>query len=305
MGEVLITLSLILYLKEMGNMSESIVKVNDVSYIYNSNLAEGRDVKALSGINVELKKGQFIVVIGRNGSGKSTFARLLNALLLPVEGTVVINGIDTRDEEKVWEIRRSVGMVFQNPDNQIVGTIVEEDVAFGPENLGVPPEEIKTRVADALKAVGISDYSKHAPHLLSGGQKQRVAIAGILAMKPECIVLDEATSMLDPVGRKEVMNVLRKLNKQDGITVIHITHHMDEASMADRVIIVDEGKIVLDGPPKEVFSNVEKVKELGLDVPQVTELFNELKKEGFQLPDGVLSVDEAFNVLEDIIVKKP
>jgi len=289
----------------MGNMSESIVKVNDVSYIYNSNLAEGRDVKALSGINVELKKGQFIVVIGRNGSGKSTFARLLNALLLPVEGTVVINGIDTRDEEKVWEIRRSVGMVFQNPDNQIVGTIVEEDVAFGPENLGVPPEEIKTRVADALKAVGISDYSKHAPHLLSGGQKQRVAIAGILAMKPECIVLDEATSMLDPVGRKEVMNVLRKLNKQDGITVIHITHHMDEASMADRVIIVDEGKIVLDGPPKEVFSNVEKVKELGLDVPQVTELFNELKKEGFQLPDGVLSVDEAFNVLEDIIVKKP
>jgi len=302
---MLITLSLILYLKEMGNMSESIIKVNDVSYIYSSNISEGRGVKALSGINAEFKKGQFIVVIGRNGSGKSTFARLLNALLLPVEGVVTVNGIDTRDEEKVWEIRRSVGMVFQNPDNQIVGTIVEEDVAFGPENLGIPTEEIKTRVADALEAVGISDYSKFAPHLLSGGQKQRVAIAGILAMKPECIVLDEATSMLDPVGRKEVMKVLKKLNKEEGITVIHITHHMDEASMADRVIIVDEGKIVLDGPPKEVFSNVEVVKGLGLDVPQVTELFNELKKEGFQLPDGVLSVDEAFNILADIIVRRP
>jgi len=289
----------------MGNMSESIIKVNDVSYIYSSNISEGRGVKALSGINAEFKKGQFIVVIGRNGSGKSTFARLLNALLLPVEGVVTVNGIDTRDEEKVWEIRRSVGMVFQNPDNQIVGTIVEEDVAFGPENLGIPTEEIKTRVADALEAVGISDYSKFAPHLLSGGQKQRVAIAGILAMKPECIVLDEATSMLDPVGRKEVMKVLKKLNKEEGITVIHITHHMDEASMADRVIIVDEGKIVLDGPPKEVFSNVEVVKGLGLDVPQVTELFNELKKEGFQLPDGVLSVDEAFNILADIIVRRP
>jgi len=289
----------------MDNMNDSIVKVNGVSYIYSSNICEGRDVKALSEINAEFKRGQFIVVIGRNGSGKSTFARLLNALLLPVEGTVIVNGIDTRNEEKVWEIRRSVGMVFQNPDNQIVGTIVEEDVAFGPENLGLPTEEIKNRVADALEAVGISEYSKYAPHLLSGGQKQRVAIAGILAMKPECIVLDEATSMLDPIGRKEVMNVLKKLNKEEGITVIHITHHMDEASMADRVIIVDEGKIVLDGPPKEVFSNVEKVKGLGLDVPQVTELFNELKKEGFQLPDGVLSVDEAVDILADIIVRNP
>lgn len=305
MGEVIIALSLILYLKEMGNMNDSIVKVNDVSYIYSSNISEGREVKALSEINAEFKRGQFIVVIGRNGSGKSTFARLLNALLLPVEGTVIVNGIDTRDEEKVWEIRRSVGMVFQNPDNQIVGTIVEEDVAFGPENLGLPTEEIIKRVADALQAVGISEYSKYAPHLLSGGQKQRVAIAGILAMKPECIVLDEATSMLDPIGRKEVMNVLKKLNKEEGITVIHITHHMDEASMADRVIIVDEGKIVLDGPPKKVFSNVEKVKGLGLDVPQVTELFNELKKEGFQLPDGVLSVDEAVDILADIIVRNP
>ncbi|HHW00725.1 MAG TPA: energy-coupling factor transporter ATPase [Clostridiaceae bacterium] len=286
-------------------MNDSIVKVNDVSYIYSSNISEGREVKALSEINAEFKRGQFIVVIGRNGSGKSTFARLLNALLLPVEGTVIVNGIDTRDEEKVWEIRRSVGMVFQNPDNQIVGTIVEEDVAFGPENLGLPTEEIIKRVADALQAVGISEYSKYAPHLLSGGQKQRVAIAGILAMKPECIVLDEATSMLDPIGRKEVMNVLKKLNKEEGITVIHITHHMDEASMADRVIIVDEGKIVLDGPPKKVFSNVEKVKGLGLDVPQVTELFNELKKEGFQLPDGVLSVDEAVDILADIIVRNP
>ncbi len=285
-------------------MRESIVKVNNVSYIYNSNISQEREVKALSGINVEFKKGEFIVVIGRNGSGKSTFARLLNALLLPVEGVVYVNGINTQDEEKVWEIRRSVGMVFQNPDNQIVGTIVEEDVAFGPENLGVPADEIKVRVAEALEAVGISEYSKYAPHLLSGGQKQRVAIAGILAMKPECIVLDEATSMLDPIGRKEVMRVLKKLNREDGITVIHITHHMDEASIADRVIVIDEGKIVLEGAPKEVFGNAEKIKCLGLDVPQVTELFNELKKEGFQLPDGVLSVDEAFDILADIIVKK-
>lgn len=299
------TLSLILYHKEMKNMRErSIVKVNNVSYIYNTNISEDKEIKALSGINVELKKGEFVVIVGRNGSGKSTFARLLNALLLPVEGVVYVNGINTQDEEKVWEIRRSVGMVFQNPDNQIVGTIVEEDVAFGPENLGIPADEIRVRVAEALEAVGISEYSKHAPHMLSGGQKQRVAIAGILAMKPECIVLDEATSMLDPVGRKEVMRVLKKLNKEDGITVIHITHHMDEASIADRVIVIDEGKIVLDGAPKEVFGNSEKIKCLGLDVPQVTELFNELKKEGFQLPDGVLSVDEAYDILADMIKKQ-
>lgn len=282
---------------EGGNMKENIVKAEHVDFLYGSHHEGHPGVQALSDIQVDIPKGQFAVILGRNGSGKSTFARLLNALLLPTKGTVLIRGLNTADEENLWEIRRTAGMVFQNPDNQIIGTVVEEDVAFGPENLGVAPQEIRQRVDEALKTVGISQYSSHAPHLLSGGQKQRVAIAGILAMKPECIVLDEATSMLDPIGRKEVMQVLLKLNREEGITVIHITHHMDEAGLADRVIIIDKGRIVLDGKPRDVFSKVEQVKGLGLDVPQVTELLHELRQEGIDLPVDVVSVDEAFEAI--------
>lgn len=278
-------------------MGKQIIKVEDVEYVYRFHYEDAPEVKALKGINVNIEKGQFVVLIGRNGSGKSTFARLLNSLLLPTIGTVYINGVNTKDKEHQWEIRRSAGMVFQNPDNQIIGTIVEEDVAFGPENLGVKAEEIRIRVDEALLAAGISEYSKHAPHLLSGGQKQRVAIAGVLAMKPECIILDEATAMLDPIGRKEVMAVLKKLNREEKITVVHITHHMEEAAEADRVIVIDDGKIIFDGIPEEVFSNVLEIKKIGLDVPQVTELFYELIKEGYELPQNILDVDRAYEAL--------
>lgn len=278
-------------------MDDTIVKMENVYFIYKSPGNTRRDVKAISDISISFKKGEFIVVLGRNGSGKSTFARLINALLVPESGSVYVKNMRTDDERHIWEIRRSAGMVFQNPDNQIIGTTVEEDTAFGPENLGFPPAEIRKRVEESLKTVGILEYSKHAPHLLSGGQKQRLAIAGILAMKPECILLDEATAMLDPIGRKEVLKVLKRLNKDEGITIIHITHYMDEACIADRVVVMDEGRIVLDGTPYQVFKNVEMVKNMGLDVPQVTELFHELNKEGYSLPQGVLTVDEAFECL--------
>ncbi len=275
-------------------MGNNIIEVKNIFFSYRSHSIDTPDVKALADVSLKVDNGQFGVVLGRNGSGKSTFARHLNALLLPDEGTVYIRGMQTSDEANIWEIRHTTGMVFQNPDNQIVGTIVEEDVAFGPENLGVPPPEIRQRVDDALALVGMKDYAKNAPHLLSGGQKQRVAIAGILAMKPRCIVLDEATAMLDPIGRKEVMGIIRRLNREEGITVIHITHHMDEASLADRVVVIDRGTIVLDGKPRDVFKNVEKVKELGLDVPQVTELLYELRSDGFDFSLDVLTVDEAY-----------
>lgn len=280
---------------------EDIISIKSASYIYKAHDESRQDVTAISGIDLSIAKGEFLVILGRNGSGKSTLARLMNALLLPANGTVIVNGFDTSDEKLIWEIRRSTGMVFQNPDNQIVGTIVEEDVAFGPENLGVPSEEIRQRVDEALETVGMADYKKHAPHLLSGGQKQRVAIAGILAMKPECIVLDEATAMLDPVGRKEVMKVLKKLNSEEGITIILITHHMDEAATASRVAVMDKGNLVMLGAPREVFSNVEKVKSLGLDVPQVTELVYELNRRGFRLPQDILTVDEAFDCLSKVL----
>jgi energy-coupling factor transport system ATP-binding protein len=229
----------------------------------------------------------------------------MNSLLLPSKGVVYVKEMDTRDEKAIWEIRRTAGMVFQNPDNQIVGTIVEEDIAFGPENLGFDPDLIRQRVDEAMETAGISEYAKHAPHYLSGGQKQRVAIAGILAMKPECIIFDEATSMLDPIGRKEVMGVMKKLNKDDGITVIHITHNMDEATQADRVIVMDEGRIALDGTPSEVFSRVDLIKGLGLDVPQVTELFHELELEGYKIPRNILDVDEAVCALEKMLTEEP
>lgn len=276
---------------------KNIIEVNKVNYMYKAHSEDRHDVTALQDVSLAIGQGEFLAILGRNGSGKSTLAKLFNALLLPDAGTVIVNGIDTMNEERLWDVRSSTGMVFQNPDNQIVGTIVEEDVAFGPENLGVPPQEIRIRVDEALETIGLSEYKKHAPHLLSGGQKQRVAIAGILAMKPKCIVLDEATAMLDPIGRKEVMRILRKLNREEDITIVHITHHMDEASKADRILVIDSGKGILLGTPREVFKDVEKIKSLGLDVPQVTELMYELNKAGYDFPRDILTVDEAIQCL--------
>lgn len=272
-----------------------IIRLQDVQFEYLS--FEGEEIAALNGVTLDIQKGEFVAVIGHNGSGKSTLAKHLNALLRPSSGVVWIKGMDTRDEDKLWEIRQTAGMVFQNPDNQLVATVVEEDVAFGPENLGLPPEEIQRRVAEALKAVGMQEYAQAAPHYLSGGQKQRVAIAGILAMKPEIIVLDEPTAMLDPVGRREVMETVKYLNKHEGITVVHITHYMEEAVDADRVIVMEQGKIVLQGTPRQVFSQVEVLKEIGLDVPQVTELAYRLRAEGLDVPLDVLKVEEMVDAI--------
>lgn len=261
--------------------------------------------KVLEGIDLTVEKGSFVALLGHNGCGKSTLAKHFNAMLLPTGGTVLVRGIDTTDEEKKYEIRSTVGMVLQNPDNQLVSTIVEEDVAFGPENLGVPPEEIRRRVDDALKAVGMYEYREHAPHKLSGGQKQRVAIAGVIAMQPECIVLDEPTAMLDPQGRREVMQTIRALNRERGITVVLITHYMDEAVQADRVVVMDEGRILMDGTPREVFSRVDDLRRVELDVPQPTELCAALKADGLPLPDGVLSVDECVEALSMLFDPRP
>lgn len=265
------------------------IDVQDIIFKYSS-LDE--EIKALDGVNIQVKKGEFVVIIGHNGSGKSTLAKHMNALLIPSQGDVLIKGMNTKDESKIWDIRQIAGMVFQNPDNQIVATIVEEDVAFGPENLGIAPKEIRNRVDEALNIVDMVEYSKKAPHLLSGGQKQRIAIAGVIAMRPDCIIFDEPTAMLDPSGRKEVINTIEKLNAEENITIIHITHFMEEAVNADRVIVMEQGKIVLEGSPREVFSQVETLKELGLDVPQVTDLAYELNKEGIDLPKDILTVDE-------------
>ncbi|MDK2968783.1 MULTISPECIES: energy-coupling factor transporter ATPase [Lacrimispora] len=248
--------------------------------------------RAIDGVSLDLEKGQFIAILGHNGSGKSTFAKQLNAILLPTEGTVWIQDLDTSREENLWEVRKKTGMVFQNPDNQIIGNIVEEDVGFGPENLGVPTEEIWKRVDESLKSVGMAAYRLKSPNRLSGGQKQRVAIAGVMAMRPQCIVLDEPTAMLDPNGRKEVVRTVHELNRKEGITVLLITHYMEEVTGADRVIVMDEGKVVMDGTPREIFSQVEKLKTYRLDVPQVTELAFELKQRGLDLPDGILTLDE-------------
>ena len=252
---------------------------------------------ALEGINLKVKKGEFVAVIGHNGSGKSTLAKHFNAILMPTEGTVMVKDMDTKNDDLLLRIRQTAGMVFQNPDNQIVATIVEEDVAFGPENLGVPPTEIRKRVDDALKAVNMEEYAHHGPHLLSGGQKQRVAIAGVLAMHPECIIFDEPTAMLDPSGRKEVVETIKKLNKEEGITIVLITHYMEEAVDADRVVVMDDGKVVLEGSPKQVFSQVRQMKELGLDVPQMTELSYELRGNGIEIPEDILTIDEMVEAL--------
>lgn len=259
--------------------------------------SEGNIKVAIDGVDIAINKGEFVVVLGHNGSGKSTFAKHINGLLVPTEGKVIVAGYDTSVDENIWEVRSKAGMVFQNPDNQIVATIVEEDVAFGPENLGVEPKEIRKRVDEALERVNMSEYKKHGPHLLSGGQKQRVAIAGILAMMPECIVLDEPTAMLDPSGRKEVVETILDLNKNHGITIVFITHFMEEAVKADRIYVMDQGKVIVDGTPREVFKNVEIMKNLGLDVPQMTELAYELSKSGVNIKTDVLTIDEMVNEL--------
>lgn len=277
-------------------MAEEMIRIENVTFEYNSLGGDNR-LLAIKDINISVKKGEHLVILGHNGSGKSTLAKLMNGLLLPTKGDVYVNDMNTKDEDKIWQIRETAGMVFQNPDNQLVATIVEEDVAFGPENLGVPPEEIRKRVDEALEIVEMTEYKKHAPHLLSGGQKQRVAIAGILAMKPECIILDEPTAMLDPNGRKEIINTIKKLNKEEHKTIVHITHYMDEAVEADRILVMEKGKIVMEGTPREVFSQVERVKKLGLDVPQVTELAYELKKEGINIDSNILTVEELVKAL--------
>lgn len=266
------------------------IAVTNLSHRYST--PQGGSIPALQGINLEVKEGEFLVIIGHNGSGKSTLAKHFNALLLPHEGSVIVNGLDTRKKENLWEIRRLVGMVFQNPDNQLIATTVEEDVAFGPENLGIDPRQIRERVDEALACVGLTPHKTRAPHLLSGGQKQRVAIAGVVAMRPKYLVLDEPTAMLDPSGRREVMDTITRLNKEEGLTVIHITHFMEEAVFADRVIVMAEGRIALEGTPPQVFSHVEKLKMMGLDVPPMTELRDGLVREGLRLPPGILTVEE-------------
>ena len=249
-------------------------------------------VAALKQIDIEIEKGDFVAVLGHNGSGKSTFAKHINALLQPTGGTLWVKGMDTKNDALTWDIRQTAGMIFQNPDNQLVATVVEEDIAFGPENMGVEPEEIKKRVKEALETVHMSEYASHTPSKLSGGQKQRIAIAGVLAMRPDCIILDEPTAMLDPVGRKEVMETIERLNREEGITMILITHYMDEAVRADKVYVIDDGEMVMQGTPKEIFSQVEELQKYGLDVPQVTEVSYLLRKEGVDLPVDILTIEE-------------
>lgn len=284
-------------------MSDTIIKFDNVSFAYE--LEDEGIVNAVNDFSLEVPEGQFLAVLGHNGCGKSTVAKLINGILVPNKGKVTVEGMDTSDEEKTVDIRKTVGMVFQNPDNQIVATIVEDDVAFGPENLGVEPSEIRKAVDSALKAVGMYEFRKREPHRLSGGQKQRVAIAGVIAMNTKCIVMDEPTAMLDPQGRKEVMDTVMNLNREFGITVILITHYMDEAVKADRVIVMDGGRIAMDGTPKEVFRNVERMKKLGLDVPQATELAYRLRKKGFKLPEDILDENEcAEAILKVLEVRK-
>ena len=285
---------------------EGIIKTENLIFDYSVFDENGDEVgknRVLENVTLQVEEGSFVAVLGHNGSGKSTLAKHFNGILIPTEGKVLIDGINSSDESRIYDIRQTVGMVFQNPDNQIVATIVEEDVAFALENLGVSPSEIRQRVDDALKTVDMYKYREHAPHQLSGGQKQRVAVAGIIAMRPRCIVMDEPTAMLDPKGRKEIMATIKKLNKEHGITVILITHYMEEAAQADRVVVIDKGKILLDNVPKKIFSEVELLKSVGLDVPQATELMFELKKCGVEAPEDIIDIDECaeylFGLLKD------
>ena len=280
-----------------------IVKAVQLAFEYIRRDEEGNVegiTRAIDGVNLEIEAGQFVAILGHNGSGKSTLAKHLNALLHPTEGTVYVDGKDIRETDKVWDIRQTAGMVFQNPDNQIIGQVVEEDVGFGPENLGVETKDIWERVEESLKAVGMYEYRKHSPNKLSGGQKQRVSIAGVIAMYPKCIILDEPTAMLDPNGRKEVIRAARALNQVEGITIILITHYMEEVIHADKVYVMDEGKVVMQGSPKEIFSRVEELRELRLDVPQVTQLAYELRKEGLEISEGILTKEEFLQELKKI-----
>ena len=283
---------------------EPILSARDVSFAYDNYEEKQLPPIVLEDVSLDIQPGEFVAVLGHNGSGKSTLAKHFNAILLPTAGTVYVGGIDTKQEDRLYDIRQTAGMVFQNPDNQLVATIVEEDVAFALENLGVPPEEIRRRVDESLKAVGLYEYREHAPHQLSGGQKQRVAIAGIIAMRPKCIVLDETTAMLDPQGRREVLRTIRQLGDQFGITVVLITHYMDEAAQCDRVVVVDNGKVILDGAPRAVFSHVEQLKKVGLDVPQVTELVWMLRKDGYNLPDDIIFEDECVQAIEKLLEER-
>ena len=267
---------------------------------YDENGEVEETIRAVDGVDLDVKKGDFVAVLGHNGSGKSTLAKQINAILTPTDGTLYVDGMDVRDEKNIWDVRKTAGMVFQNPDNQIIGQVVEEDVGFGPENLGVPTKEIWERVEESLKAVGMYEYRKYSPNKLSGGQKQRVSIAGVLAMHPKCIVLDEPTAMLDPNGRKDVIRAARALNDVENVTIILITHYMEEVIYADRVFVMDEGKVVMQGTPREIFSQVERLKHLRLDVPQVTLLAYELQKSGLKLPDGILTAQELTEELKKL-----
>ena len=279
----------------------NIIHIEKISFTYPEE--EGRETfAALDGVSLDIEAGSFVAVLGHNGSGKSTLAKHMNAVLLPTGGKVYVDGMDTWDEEVLLEIRRRVGMVFQNPDNQIVANVVEEDVAFGPENLGVPTEEIRRRVDAALKAVGMESFLLHAPHNLSGGQKQRIAIAGIIAMEPKCIVLDEPTAMLDPSGRREVLDTVRRLNREKGITIVLITHHMNEAAMADRVVVMDDGHVVMDGKPREILTRMEDLRAIGLDVPHTVELLHGLREDGFDVPLDALTVEECADAVCSALV---
>ncbi len=284
------------------------IKIENVSFSYEGDEEGVLLPPVLKNVSLEIEKGSFVAVLGHNGSGKSTLAKLINLILTPTDGKIYIDGKDITDasltEDDIYALRGRVGMVFQNPDNQLVATVVEEDVAFGPENLGVEPKEIRRRVDEALETVGMSDYKRHSPHMLSGGQKQRIAIAGVIAMLPECIIFDESTAMLDPGGRAEVMNTIEKLNRENGITVLHITHNMDEALKADRVVVINDGELFMDGTPSEVFSRVEKLRAVGLDVPQVTELVHDLRALGIEIESDGLDEEKCARTLADMILKR-
>jgi len=284
-------------------MSNAIIETKDLRFSYSDTESEGTTPIVLNGVTLSIERGTFVAVLGHNGCGKSTLAKHMNAILLPTGGQVFVDGLDTADEELLLDIRRTVGMVFQNPDNQIVANVVEEDVAFAPENLGVPSDEIRRRVDEALKAVGMYQYREHAPHLLSGGQKQRIAIAGVIAMQPKCIVLDEPTAMLDPIGRADVIRTIKQFNRESGMTVVLITHHMDEAAQADRLVVMTKGQVIADGTPKEVFQDVEGLKAVGLTVPHTTQLLWDLRQEGINVPLDALSDEECAQVLCDLLKK--